>query len=520
VGKVGGTGIVDDSITAWESEKGGEFEDGYHAIVRSIESVPADIEIEEGVFIDIAEACGTLKNNIILVTDEDRDVLNEDLDVEKVRKAISDANGILNEVVEVIIQIPDDLIDKEDYEIGIRADYPIENLDNPTIVEECFSDPEMPWLGEKCKNVTIYDVRNEIFTTNLDSGRMGDWKAEHTSNHPDRHLTNGRGGNTIEDYFPLIQETRGAMWSIGPLRASFNNETLDIADQNTVESWAECFVDVKVHEIDCPTCEPCHSPPCRDPEIGGDPHITTWRNEHYEYHGQCDLVMLKDPNWADGLGIDVHIRTKIVRFWSYIQSVAIRIGNEILEIQGSGDVEDMEPHYWINYEFQGELEEFAGFPVTLQSQIQYKRIWKIDLGPKYENEYIMIQIFKEFVRVKFSGGKESFGNTVGLLGDFYSGKTLARDGHTELNDFTELGHEWQVLPHEPRLFRTSDHPQFPEKCLDPEDPMGKRRRRLDESTVTMEQAEEACKTLKDPLSRKDCVYDILATQDLDMVGAF
>jgi hypothetical protein len=43
---------------------------------------------------------------------------------------------------------------------------------------------------------------------------------------------------------------------------------------------------------------------------------------------------------------------------------------------------------------------------------------------------------------------------------------------------------------------------------------------LDENTVTEEQAEAACAFLKDPLSQKDCVYDILATQDLDMVGAF
>ena len=38
--------------------------------------------------------------------------------------------------------------------------------------------------------------------------------------------------------------------------------------------------------------------------------------------------------FTGGMGLDVHIRTKIVRYWSYIQSVAIRIGNDILEIQG------------------------------------------------------------------------------------------------------------------------------------------------------------------------------------------
>jgi len=521
------SGIVDDSVTAWENTSGGEWEDGYHAIVESISAVPAEIIDFGGQLIDIRATCGHLKNNIILVTDEDRDVLNEDLDAEKVRKAISDANYILNEVVEVIIQIPDDLITEEDYEIGIRADYPIENLDNPTIEEVCtFPDKELAELlgfDPGCRTKKIYDLKNEFFTTNKASGRMGDWKDEHTSNHYDRHLTNGRGGDTIADYFPLIQETRGAMWSIGPLRASMDNVTAAVTDQNTVEAWAEAFVDIKVAEIDCSECNTCPNPPCRISELGGDPHITTWRNEHYEYHGQCDLVMLKDPEFANGLGIDVHVRTKLVRYWSYIKSVAIRIGNDILEIQGNGGAgedDDRQDHYWINYEYQGEIEKFAGFPVTHNSPNYWKRRWTIDLGPEYANEFITVQTYKEFVRVSFSGGKSSFGNTVGLMGDFYSGKTLARDGQTVLNDFTELGQEWQVQPSEPKLFHANEDPQFPELCLEPEDPRGDRHRRLEESNISIEEAEKACKTLKDPLARKDCVYDILATQDIDMVGAF
>lgn len=91
---------------------------------------------------------------------------------------------------------------------------------------------------------------------------------------------------------------------------------------------------------------------------------------------------------------------------------------------------------------------------------------------------------------------------------------------TVLHDFKELGDEWQVLPSEPKLFREVGQPQFPELCINPEDPQGERRRRLAESSISGEQAEEAFATLKDPLDRKDCVYDVLAIQDKDMVGAF
>jgi len=70
------------------------------------------------------------------------------------------------------------------------------------------------------------------------------------------------------------------------------------------------------------------------------------------------------------------------------------------------------------------------------------------------------------------------------------------------------------------LFHKTAVPQFPKKCIHPEDPQGQRHRQLGESSVTMEQAESVCASLKDELDRKDCVYDILATQDLGMVGAF
>ena len=99
---------------------------------------------------------------------------------------------------------------------------------------------------------------------------------------------------------------------------------------------------------------------------------------------------------------------------------------------------------------------------------------------------------------------------------------MARDGLTELNDFGQLGNQWQVLPGvDPKLFHALDKPQFPERCLEPENPQGLRRRRLSESEISVEDAQAACSSqLRDPLAIQDCIYDIMATQDLDMVGAF
>lgn len=253
-------------------------------------------------------------------------------------------------------------------------------------------------------------------------------------------------------------------------------------------------------------------------------YITPW----YEHHGQCDLVMMKDEFFAEGLGLHVHIRTKIVGYWSYIQSVAIQLGDDTLEIEGSADADsDGEAHYWVNYKYQEDLAaaSFSEFPVTQKQDLSspFKRSFTIDFDSKYQGQNITVETYKEFVRVRFNGNEDLYGNTAGILGDYKTGKTYSRDGVSEVHDLVELGDEWQVLPYEPRLFHEKSHPQFPELCLKPEGPSsGDHKRRLTESDISIEGAEAACgaASLTDPLAVKECAYDILATQDLDMVGAF
>ncbi|CAJ1968918.1 unnamed protein product [Cylindrotheca closterium] len=257
------------------------------------------------------------------------------------------------------------------------------------------------------------------------------------------------------------------------------------------------------------------------PGSNGDPHFKTWKNEHFEYHGQCDMVLTKDANFADGLGLDIQIRTKMVRFWSYIRNAAVRIGHDVIELEGSDDTQDQSIRFWYNMEFKAkDATTLGGFPMTIRRSHEKMTKVIIDLDSKYPGVKIIMATYKEFVRVDVEGATdEAFANTVGLLGDFTTGKTLARDG-SAIDNFREYGSEWQVRPGEHMLFHNTAEPQFPKKCLEPEDPRGERRRRLEESDITMEQAEKACSALKDALDQKDCVYDILATQDMDMAGAF
>jgi len=229
--------------------------------------------------------------------------------------------------------------------------------------------------------------------------------------------------------------------------------------------------------------------------------------------------MTRVKNFAgDGMDLDIHIRTKMVRYWSYIQKAVIRIGNDILEVEGSTDGDY---YYRINFEYRGDLisTKLGGlFPVSISPR---QNKYTIDLDSEYPGQKIQVKTFKEFVSVSIVGATvESFGNSVGIIGDFKTGKTLARDGTTVLHDFNDLGLEWQVLPSDGFFFSDLTKPQFPELCYLPEDPRGVRTRRLSESDITEEAAETACGRLQDEMDRKDCIYDILATQDMDMVGAY
>ena len=53
------------------------------------------------------------------------------------------------------------------------------------------------------------------------------------------------------------------------------------------------------------------------------------------------------PGYYHGLGLDLHIRTKVHKFFSFIETVALRIGGNTLEIQ-SGGVQRGPHHAWMN----------------------------------------------------------------------------------------------------------------------------------------------------------------------------
>merc|ERR1712084_163591 len=104
----------------------------------------------------------------------------------------------------------------------------------------------------------------------------------------------------------------------------------------------------------------------------GDPHFKLWDGEAYDFHGICDLVLLHNPEFNNGLGMDIHIRTKKMKHWSYIKTAVIRIGNESFEVMA----ERKHNYYW-NNRIAGDEEIYAmkELPATISGyNIQFRKI--------------------------------------------------------------------------------------------------------------------------------------------------
>lgn len=296
------------------------------------------------------------------------------------------------------------------------------------------------------------------------------------------------------------------------------------ADITVPELRENCEYDVMVtgdpSYADAPWNTRSFELPCPTAGCNGDPHFTMWHGEKFDYHGQCDLELVSDPSFADGKGLMVYIKTEIVRSWSYVTSAAIRIGEDILEVKGGMD----DSHYWFNKNYQGKLTTMGGFPVKYKKANSKSHSYIIDLGSKEDK--IEIRTYKELVRIDFKKAKkELYKNTVGLLGDYATGKKLARDGFTVIEDDNEFGQEWQVLPGSPQLFHDVSGPQAPfEKCVLPDKNQvekERRRRRLGKAKVTKSEAESACEQAGVSESdHKNCVADVLAMDDVDVAESY
>ena len=227
--------------------------------------------------------------------------------------------------------------------------------------------------------------------------------------------------------------------------------------------------------------------------------------------GACDLKLLTAPFFAPDLVLDIDIRTTIRYQYSYIESAVVKIGESTLEVTSFGG-------YMLDGVSRAEMpNKLAGFAVDHFQPSKNIHIFEIALN---DNEKLVIKTFKDMVSVKLHGAKpDRFHGSQGMLGAYDSnGLMLARDGATILEDGNAFAAEWQIRDSEPMVFQTARAPQFPEACQLPTMTQEESRRRLAESSITMEAAEEACASWpKESIS--GCIHDVLATEDLELAAA-
>jgi len=245
----------------------------------------------------------------------------------------------------------------------------------------------------------------------------------------------------------------------------------------------------------------------------GDPHFMTWTGDYYDFHGACDLVLATSAQWK----MAAHIRTKR-RYdsYSYIESAALQLGEDVLEVGAYGS-------YMLNGVSNADLSD-----VQLANQYSVTRVAKNDRDISFviaisEDEHIVLKAYKDLVSIQFQNMNASdLEDVVGMMGSIQTGTKYARDGAIILEDDTDFGMEWQVRPGtDPELFQTKPSVQYPTPCLLP-DPVATKdhRRRLVETTITQEDATVACqKYFSTRAAMEACIYDILATHDLQAANA-
>jgi von Willebrand factor type D domain len=247
----------------------------------------------------------------------------------------------------------------------------------------------------------------------------------------------------------------------------------------------------------------CHS--------GGDPHFNTWSGDTYSYHGECDLVLLSNPEFRNGLGLNVHVRTEIESWYSFISNVAVQVGEDIVEVTADKVIINGVENPKLPASLTAGIKVSTRKSKTNEGMIFYG----INLG---EGSVISIKVYKKFLYVSIEGGESDFGHSVGLMGDFKKGEMLARDGVSLLkHDANQMGAEWQVQATEPMLFQEVRSPQLPlETC---KMPAAGRRLRMNADPKLLEAAKAACSHMKNPNEIANCVYDVVATGDLGMATA-
>uniref|UniRef100_A0A7S3P468 VWFD domain-containing protein n=1 Tax=Amphora coffeiformis TaxID=265554 RepID=A0A7S3P468_9STRA len=252
---------------------------------------------------------------------------------------------------------------------------------------------------------------------------------------------------------------------------------------------------------------------------GGDPHFARWNKSHDSFHGECDLVMIHSENFHNGAGLDLHARTTIQDYFSFMETAALRVGETTMEfypkeIYVNGMLLTPKDLPWTMVEGDNKV-TIAKADVESGKNERFYEYYKVELG---RSSSMLFKFYKEYLTVTVSGHADDFADAVGLLGEYETGEMVGRAGKIMHTSFKEFGFEWQVSPDDAQLFRKAREPQLPfEQCRLPTAPRPSLRKLRGANASLSQDAEVACAHV----SGSDyhlCVEDILATGDLGLAA--
>lgn len=249
----------------------------------------------------------------------------------------------------------------------------------------------------------------------------------------------------------------------------------------------------------------------------GDPHFKKWDSERTTFHGECDLVLIHSEQFHNRAGFDLHARTTIDAFYSYIEAAALRVGDNTLELENE--------QFYMN----GVKLAYTDLPMTIGPEGDYQYTVSLQTNDNHVKEilvdlnghsHILFKFYKHFLTFTLSGAAEDFGDSVGLLGQYGTGDMYSRAGEP-IQSFDAYGFEWQVNPKtDGQLFRKARAPQLPyESCRLPTAARPSRRA-LRSDNVLHQQAQVACAQVENGHDFELCVDDIMMTGDVGLALAW
>ena len=207
--------------------------------------------------------------------------------------------------------------------------------------------------------------------------------------------------------------------------------------------------------------------------------------------------------------LTIHIRTRRVRQWSAIDSISVKVGNEVAEI-GSKDGKLYRNGSQVTLINTPAMN--VGPATSKKKKLTHKFVFDGD-----KNMEVTTNTRTQMIYVSLSGNYPNA--TKGILGSPSKPGFYGRDGTDMNGDINAFVQSWQVTDKDPKLFRDQPYPQFPEKCVyktqrSKQDSPSKERRLKQMDGISMEEATSACASHRSGPLKQFCISDVIQTGDL------